>query len=419
MSSSDLVEENRSDPSAGDGELSRSIGLPMFIVYGVGTIVGAGIFVLIGEVAGKAGFATPLVFVLSGLIAGITALSYAELGARHPEAGGPAAFADRAFGKRVLNAAVGYGIAVTGVVSAATIASGFAGYLSIFVSIPEWVSKTAILLVLGLVAALGAKQTTWAMFGSLIAGLFGLGVVIYGGFTAGAPVAETFDKMIHAVPEMGALTLLASVFLAFYAFIGFEDMIHMAEEVKDASKTLPRGLVAALATTVVLYGLTAFAAISLASAEELSGADAPLVFASQQAGFSKWLVGIASLLILPTGALAQIVMAARVVYDLGRRDFVPARIAEINPKTKTPLVATFLATGVAIVLTFGFPLSTLASITSFVMLAIFGISNLALIVLDRRQDQAPFNVPDWIPYAGTVLCVALLVASLLGVGGGH
>lgn len=400
----------------GGETLERDIGLPMFIVYGVGTIVGAGIFVLTGEVAGKAGAAAPVVFVLAGLIAGITALSYAELGARHPEAGGPTTFADEAFGKPWLNAIIGYGICATGVVSAATIASGFAGYLSTFIDFPEWIAKTGVLLALGVVAGLGAKQSTWVMLVSLVAGLFGLGVVIWGGFTAGDGPGQTFGNMFAAVPDAGAMTMLASIFLAFYAFIGFEDMIHMAEEVKKPPRTIPRGLIVSLFVVIVLYGLTAFAAVSLADPKELADSPAPLVYASEQAGYSKWLVGIASLLILPTGALAQIVMASRVIYDQGRRGFAPDAISGLNETTNTPLVGTAIATGIAIALTFGFPLGALAQITSFIILAIFGISNVALIILDKRKDDAPFNAPDWVPYVGIVLCVVLLGASLFGMG---
>lgn len=416
---SEVAEKTKNENRAGSNDLEKSIGLWMFAAYGIATIVGAGIFVLVGEVAGKAGMATPLVFVGAGLIAGITALSYAELGARHPEAGGPAAFADEAFSQRWLNALIGYGIAATGIVSAATIATGFAGYLAAFIDTPEWLAKTAILVALGTIAALGAKQTAWVMFLSMVAGMFALGVVIYGGFTEGAPIDETFSAMTSSALDLGALAFLSAVFLSFYAFIGFEDMIHMAEEVKNAERTLPLGLVIALVVVIVLYGLTAFAAVSLADAKELKDADAPLVYASQQAGFSKWIVGIPSLLILPTGALAQIVMASRMTYDLGRRDAVPGRIATINEKTNTPLIATILATGIAVALTFGFPLDALASITSFIILAVFGVANVALIVLDKRKDEAPFNVPDWVPYVGVGICVVLLIASVTGAGGSH
>lgn len=411
--------DSQGDSEGGEGGLTRTIGLPLFTVYGIKTIVGAGIFVLMGEVAGRAGYLTPLVFLAAGLAAGITALAYAELGARMPSAGGPSEYVRRAFDIGWLAVATGYAIIVTGIVSAATIATGFAGYLQSFVEVRDWLAIAGILTLLSLIAASGLKQTAWVMFASLTAGFIALGLVIYGGITSGIGMSEFAGKLGDAAAARPAPQLLGTVFLTFYAFIGFEDMVHTAEEVKDVKRTLPRGLVLALVVTILLYVATGWAALALVEPQSLREASAPLVLASEEAGFPGWIVGGASLLVLPTGALAQLVMASRVAYDLGENGHMPKAIAKVSERTNTPAIATFLAGGIAIALTFGFPLDALASITSFVILAIFGLANAVLIVLHRRDPDAAFRVPGWLPFLGIGVCVVLLAGSFFSGGGGH
>jgi basic amino acid/polyamine antiporter, APA family len=398
--------------SGSGGGLRREVGLGMFAVYGAGTILGAGIYVLIGEIAGVAGFWTPLAFAVAAAVALVNGMTYAELATRFPRAGGPTNYVSNAFGVRPLSIGIGWAIVATGVVSAATITSGFAGYLSTFVELPAPIVHTVLLTVLAAVAVIGAKQSAWFMAVTTGLGVLGLLVVLAIGFfgTDAEP-----GRLVTEAPSLGGLAVLGGVasaaFLAIYAFIGFEDMVQLAEEVKRPTRTIPRAIAIAVGSAAVFYVLVAVASLAILDPEELADASAPLVAAVEAGGLPGWPVAILSLWIIMNGALAQIVMASRVIYDLGGRGGSPDWLAEVWGRTNTPARATLAATLVALAMSLLFPLQQLASITSFIMLVIFATSNLALITLERREPDAPFDTPVFLPYVGLVLSVSLMVAT--------
>jgi len=399
--------------------LKRALSTPMLSLYGAGTIVGAGIYVLIGEVAGEAGYWTPVAFLVAALVASVTGAVYAELSSRHPGAGGPVAYSNAAFGLSWLAVGIGWAIVATGVVSSATILSGFVGYLGIFVDLPDWLVITVLALVLGGVAAAGVKESAWLMAITTTAGVVGLILVMVAGYGSGGSLGDTFGEAA-SITDMATVTaILAAAFLAFYAFIGFEDLVHMSEEAREPRKGLPRAIVIALAVSAVLYVLTAVAALLLVSPDELSGATAPLVTTVEAAGWPGWPLGILSLMVIVNGAMAQIIMATRVIYSLRKWGGAPDWLGRPHPRTGTPIFGTVVVTATLLGLAIAVPLKSLASITSFIMLAVFFISNLSLIVLERRKSDAPFDVPTWLPYLGAALCVGLAAAQLLLPGGGE
>ena len=393
--------------------LKRTLGAPMLSIYGAGTIVGAGIYVLIGEVAGTAGYWTPLAFLIAALVAGVTGFVYAELASRTPGAGGPVAYSNAAFGIRWIAIVIGWAIVVTGLVSGATIISGFTGYLGFFVEVPRWLVITITALVLGGIAGAGVRQSAWFMAVTTTAGIAGLVFVIVAG---AANISELPVRFAEAAPISDITTIsaiMAAAFLAFYAFIGFEDLVHMREEARRPERDLPIAIIVALAVSAFLYIATSIAALLLVGPESLAGATAPLVEAVGAAGWPQWPLGLASLAIIINGALAQIIMSSRVLYSLGKRGGAPQWLAAPNARTGTPLVATGLVTVIIITLAGLVSLSSLAGATSLIMLAIFFISNLSLIVLDRRKSEAPFNVPRWLPWLGAALCVALVAGQFV------
>jgi amino acid transporter len=401
--------------------LKRELGPLMLSVYGVGTILGAGIYVLIGKVAGEAGYWLPLAFLVAALAAGINGLVYGELASRQPLAGGPVAYVQQAFGIRSLTILLGWMIVTTGVVSAATITSGFAGYVGHFIDVAEWWPETLLLVALGGLAALGAKESAWFMAITTTIGVIGLLAVIATAMAAG-PLVKLAEYRAHLPPlsELHELTaLLSAAFLSVYAFIGFEDMVHLAEEVRRPGRAMPVAIVAAIGTAAALYILVSFAALALVTPEALADSGAPLVTVVEQGGLPGWPLALLSLWIIANGALAQIVMASRVIYGLGHRGGVPAWLARVNGRTGTPLIATFAVTAVAVALARLFPLETLAAATSFVILLVFAVSNLALIRLERRRPEAPFDTPTLLPWVGLAVCLVLIAGRLLLGGGGH
>lgn len=402
--------------------LKQSLNTPLLTLYGTGTILGAGIYVLIGKIAGEAGYWLPLAFFLAALVAAVNGMVYAELSTRQPSAGGPTAYVYKALKNRLFANCIGWMIIATGMVSAATIANGFAGYLTEFIQVPGWLSKTLLLVALAGVAIAGARESAWFMAVTTTLGLLGLLWILYLGFieTGLEQGWSVYREATPSITDGAVLTgVLAATFLAVYAFIGFEDMVHVAEETQKPRQSMPIAIMIALLICAVLYIAVSFAALMVVSPDELAQSDAPLITVTEKAGYSKWPLVLLSLWIILNGALAQIIMASRVLYNLGKKHGAPAWLGKVNARTNTPVYATLLVVLVIMVLALAFPVKTLAAATSLIMLLIFVASNVALIILERRKAEAPFDVPVFLPWVGLAVCIALIVGNFLVKGGGH
>ena len=257
--------------------LRRRLSLPLLTFYGLGTIVGAGIYVLIGAVAGRAGVYAPVAFLTAALIAGLTAHSYAKLSARFPKSAGEAVYVRQAFGSKALAAATGIAVIVTGVVSAATIANGFAGYSGVFFESPAWLVIVLFVLALCGVAIRGILESVWLATLITLLSIAGLLIVVFLARDALWTVGERWQDLVPPL-ELGAWTgITFGAFLAFYAFIGFEDMVNVAEEVREPRRTLPLAIYAALILAVLLYVLVALVAVLAVDVDVLATSAAPLV----------------------------------------------------------------------------------------------------------------------------------------------
>ena len=231
--------------------LKRSLSLPLLTLYGVGTTVGAGIYVLIGKVVGEAGVYAPLSFLLAATLAGLSALSFAEMSARFPASAGEAVYVQEGLGRRPLTVLVGLLVVAAGLVSCATLAHGFVGYMAQFVDLPDVVLLVALVGTLGLIAGIGITESVALAAVLTLLEVGGL-VAIIGGAAFGAAAAPPEPAWIGGAPLLWTGVLSGAV-LAFYAFIGFEDMVNVAEEVKDVRRTLPRAILATLVITSAFY----------------------------------------------------------------------------------------------------------------------------------------------------------------------
>lgn len=389
--------------------LKRRLGLALLIAYGVGVMVGAGIYVLVGAVAGSAGIWAPLSFAIAGLVALPTALSFAELTARIPEAAGEAAFVEAGLGSHRIAVLVGLAIVVSGAISAAAVLRGGAGYLTAILP----VGQPAAILILGLplvaVAVVGVLESL--AFAALMTAVevTGLILVAVAGFSAPAS-----PDWLAAAPPVPA-GVAAAAGLAFFAFIGFEDMVNMAEETRDPTRILPRGILAAVAITTVLYMAVSLAAVRSVPIAELGQSARPLSLVWERgSGHSPAVLSAIAVAAALNGILAQIVMAARVLYGLGRRSPAFAAFHESHPRFGTPLRATVLLGAAVIAAALMLPVAGLAGATSTILLAVFVLVNLALIRLKARWPDTPFRVPGFVPRAGFVLSLAALAANLAG-----
>lgn len=265
--------------------LKRRIGLGLLTAYGVGVMVGAGIYVLVGAVAGQAGVWAPVSFVLAGLVAAPTALAYAEFSTRIPEAAGEAAYVARGLHRPALGVIVGLGIVLAGTISAAAVLRGGAGYLLGIVDLPFAVGVLGLGAMLTAVAVLGALESLALAAVFTVIELAGLGLIIRAGAGAEPVAAYTVPP---ALPLAG---LGAGAVLAFFAFIGFEDIVNMAEEVRQPERTLPRAILLSLVIASLLYALVAWAAVRAVPAAALAGSQQPLALVWQltQGGEARFL----------------------------------------------------------------------------------------------------------------------------------
>jgi amino acid transporter len=395
--------------------LRRRLGLALLVLYGTGITVGAGIYVLIGAVAGHAGIYAPWSFVLAAVVMALTVASYAELSTRYPVSAGEAAYVRAAFQSRVLSTAIGLLTVVTGVVSSAAVTLGSAGYIRQFVDFPPGLIVVAVVLVLGAVGAWGILESV------VLAGLFtlievgGLVIIIVAGFHAGLPVTATITQL----PPLDATVLSGIGFgslLAFFAFIGFEDLANVVEEAKIPQRDIPRAMILTLSISTLLYVLVAAVAVSSGPIERLASASAPLSLVFREvAGVSPATISAIAIVATLNTILAQMTMAARVVYGLARERELPAIFARVHRGTGTPLVATVCIAALVVPLALFVPLTPLAEGTSLATLALFALVNLSLLRLRYRgvpSSNPHVTVPIWMPATGFATCIAMMAGAL-------
>lgn len=389
-------------------QLQRRIGFWSLTLYGVGVMVGAGVYVLIGEMAGQAGDWTPLAFLLAGAIAAATGASFAELSSRMPEAAGEAAFVYAAFGSRSLSLIVGLAVALLGLVAGAAILKGGVGYLQSFIALPDAALFALLTALIGGLAMLGVAQSLGAVAILTIAEIGGLLAVAGAGL-----LGEARPDAVATAIYSDSQGFVAGVFLAFFAFLGFEDMVNMAEETRDPQRTMPRAILAAFTITTLIYFLVAVAALRAVDPAALAASERPLalVFERATGGPAPFIAAIAVAAAL-NGVLVQIVMAARILFGLGRRWRALAIFHETHPRFGTPQKATVAATVVLAIAGWLAPLESLATLAVGALLLVFALMNLALIRLKLRSaaPAGALDLPYWTPWLGLSCSIAMLVA---------
>ena len=383
-------------------QLNRTLSLPLVVFYGIGTILGAGIYVLVGKVAGYAGMYAVMSFIIASILASFSAFSYAELSERFPKSAGEAVYIEQGFNSRHLSTVVGLMIVLMGSVSTATLMHGFVGYLKIFVSWPDTLIIIGLLVLIVAVVIWGIGQSVWLAAVMTVGEIIGLLIILW---VAGDSFGQLPTRGAELVPPMDGLVwtgVLLGAFVAFYAYIGFEDIVNVAEEVKEPEKNLPRAIIIALVVTTLFYILIATVSILSMPPQQLAASDAPLALLYQQVtGQPPTLITIISLASVLNGALIQVIMASRILYGMGRQGWLPEHFGRVHGITRTPIIATVVV-GLAI-LSFSLilPLLSLAKLTSFITLSIFSLINLALWRIKLRgNDGVNFTVPLWVPVLG-------------------
>ena len=399
--------------------LARALSLPLTVLFGLGVTIGAGIYVLIGATAGRAGMHAPLAFLLAGLVMAPTAMAYAELTSRMPVSAGEAAYVEAGFNSNLLARVVGLIVLSVGVVSAAAIAKGSVGYIREFIAAPTYVILAAVILLMGMVAAWGILESV------TIAAVMTL--IEVGGLLAIIVVGLTLPDLVVRLPEiwtgLGGVGTTAGVLsaslLAFFAFIGFQGLANIAEEVQEPQRNLPKAIFATLAISTLFYMIVVWIALISVPRSELAVAGAPLSLVFERVtGAPPIVISAIAVIATVNGVIVQMVMASRVAYGMAERNLLPQWLARVSPLTQTPLRATALVVLIVLALALALPLERLAEITSQLTLIVFALVNTALVLLKWRSappTEGAYTAPIAVPIVGCVLCVALLIASQLGV----
>ena len=402
---------NSVDPN--EQKLRRALTTPLLTLYGLGVTVGAGIYVLVGATADIAGPFAALSFVVAALVVSLTALSYAELATRFPVSVGEAAYVEAGFQKRWLAVFVGLAVAASGVISASAVAIGAASYLHALTGFAIPVLTISVVLIMGLIALWGITESVFVAAVITIIEIAGLLFVIGWGMSVQDPQGYGVSSMLPPLEFDAWRGIFAASLLAFFAFVGFEDMANVAEEVKDPVRTIPKAILLTLVLATMLYLGTSMTVLLVVPIDVLSTSAAPLalVFSNAPEVIKQ---GFSAVAIVATvnGVLIQMIMASRVIYGLADRNHLPKVLAIVPKATQTPVIATLLVVAIIVLLTQTIPIGTLAERTSQIVLGVFVLVNISLILLKMQPDEAAkhFRVPIVVPILG-VITSALLFGS--------
>lgn len=394
--------------------LDRGLNLPLLTLYGLGVTIGAGIYVLVGATAAKAGLYAPVSFLIAATVVAFTGFSYSELGTRYPVSAGEAAYVRHGLKSGQLALIVGLMVVGSGVISSAAIAIGAAAYLKYFISLSPELLIGTIILVLGAVAIWGIVESVMLAAIFTIVEIGGLGLVVYFGISQKPDLFSNLSAVVPPFETTAWVSVMSASLLAFFAFVGFEDIANVAEEVRTPRKTLPKAILLTLIVATILYVCVVSVVVLVVPMETLVASDAPLALIFTNAGTSAGtLFNIIGCFATINGVLVQMIMASRVVYGLASQGSLPAQLAYVNPSTRTPIFATLLVTTIILTLALLFPIALLAQATSTIVLLVFVSVNLALLRLKWSSPPPSadvFEVPFWVPAIGLISCVALLSA---------
>lgn len=391
--------------------LKRSLGTWAITVYAVGDILGAGIYALVGKVAGQAGSAAWLAFLLASLIALFTALTYAELASRFPFAGGAVTYCNRAFRSPAFAFVVGVFVLSSGVTSAAAVSRAFVGYLTPFLDVPALPASLTLLVVMSALSYWGIEESSKVNLVLTALELTGLLVVVYVGFrfatdVPGEALLGRIQPHTHGV--LGAATL------AFFAYVGFEDTANIAEEVKDPGRSLPRAILTAVVLTSGVYAAVTIAALWTVPLDRLARSDSPLLEVLQSAGVQLpgHAFSLVALIAICNTGLLNLIMASRLTYGMAREGLLPASLGKVHPVRQTPWLAAIAVLGLAGLLATTGGAAPLAQTTSLLLVCVFGVLHAALLWVKRHDAQHEpcfFRTPGWTPIVGLLLCGGLLL----------
>ncbi|PZQ15910.1 MAG: amino acid transporter [Ancylobacter novellus] len=408
----------------GEPKLDRSVTLWQITLYGLGSMLGAGIYGLIGQAAGQLGSAVWMAFIVSMVAAMLTGLSYANIVSRYPKAGGAAYVTQRAYMIPLLSYVVGLTVVCSGLTSIATqsnvVAESIAKLFGL--QIPIWMLAIGFLVFIGGILLRGIKECMWFNALCTIIEATGLLIVIASGVSYwGSQNLLTFPPEASHNGELGtiAILIMQGAVLTFFSFIGFEDMLNVAEEVKNPKRNMPLAIIMAMVAATVIYMAVAITAVSVIPWNELPKALA-LVAVVEKAWpwFPPIILSVITIFAVSNTALVNWVMGSRLLYGMSRQGLMPEVLGKVNASRRTPHVAIFAIFGIVVVLSLIGDIKALASATVLLLLTVFTVVNVALVILKNREETPSdtFEVPVFVPMLGALVCSSLIVVRLFQGG---
>ena len=391
-------------------KLKKALGLFETTMYGIGIILGAGIYVLMGKAAGIAGNAVWLSFLVSAIIAALTGLSYAELSSMFPKSAAAFVYTSRAFRNKILSFVMGWLSVYIIIVSSAAVALGFGGYFSALTGVPAVTAAFALVAILSAINFWGIKESATLNVLFTIVELLGLALIIFLGF-------GYFGTIDYFEAPAGLLGVMTAAILVFFAYLGFENLADVSEEVKDPSRTMPKALLLSVAVTTVIYTAVSISAVSILPWQQLGASSAPLADVANKAmpGSANALSMIA-LFATANTVLFLLVAGSRILYGMSREHALHAALRRVHSTRSTPWIAVILIGLLTLAFTLTGNIQIVAELTNFGAFLVFMFINLSVIALrfKRPELKRPFRIPlnvgtiPLLPALGALFCFGML-----------
>lgn len=399
-------------------ELNRTMGLVEASVYGVGLILGAGIYAILGEAVAETGESIVISFVLAAAVATFTGLSYAELASRYPKGEGEYLYAWAAFRNKRLAEATAVFRVLTGIIAAAAVAIAFGQYLVAFVPL------STVTVAMGVIAVMSAINL-WGIRTSARVNLLFTGIEIAGLLFIIAIGIGTWGSVDFTQFDRGTVGLLGATFLLFFAYTGFEALVNIAEETKAPSETIPRAIGISIVLSTAIYILVGLSALGLVDWQVLGSAPAPLATVAQAGWGGDAFVVLSAIALFATAntVLILLISTSRIVYGVSKEEYnsFPSVFATVHPVRKTPYVAVIAVAVVTIPFAAVGDLGDVAELANLALLTVFIIVNVSLLKLryDGETREAGYRAPlnfGWVSITAVfgVLTSLGLIAFYLG-----
>lgn len=383
--------------------LERSVSLNQAIIYGLSVIIGAGIFTLIGLAAGITGNYLWLAFVIAGIIAALTAFTYSHLSSNFPKEAAESVYLLKATNSRGIAFFAGYLSFITALFSAATVAYGFAAYFKLFFDLPAVVVSVGLIIILSIVNLLGIQESMKFNLVMMTITLFGLGAVIITGlpFVGSINLFEGIsgELLTENFFSLGT-TLFPAIALIFFAFLGFEELANISEEIRNPKKNLPIAILVSLTIATIFYILVSIVAVSVVPPAALAAAADPnvpltqgplaLVADTAMPGLG-WVLSIVALCTTASTLLALLIVSSRILYGMGEQKLLPRILFKTNNKTHTPHYAVLLVMIVTLIFSLIGDLQILGNTSTLGVFLLFFLAHISLLMINIKESEHGFT----------------------------